>query len=298
MVTAGLGCDLIKRIVRPAASLLPPLDRSLDGELRYIRLVGMPIIENGILKRIIGTAMDVTEQEQLNQELQRREAYFRQMLNFTPQLAGVFGPNGERLYANRILLDYLGTTLDEWRQTPGDFFSSRPFIHPDDRERAARTYSDSARSGGSAFELELRVRKGDGSYRWFLARYNPVRDDKGQVMRWYAACTDIEDRKRAEDRLRSENVAVREEIDKASMFEEIVGTSPALQTVLSRISKVAPSDSTVLITGGEFLVHSIGPAWPIPSLHSRNDVSRRCGNAEGIPDRHGGIRTQLFVSSQ
>jgi len=111
MVTAGLGCDLIKRIVRPAASLLPPLDRSLDGELRYIRLVGMPIIENGILKRIIGTAMDVTEQEQLNQELQRREAYFRQMLDFTPQLAGVFGPNGERLYANRILLDYLGTTL-------------------------------------------------------------------------------------------------------------------------------------------------------------------------------------------
>jgi transcriptional regulator with GAF, ATPase, and Fis domain len=97
--------------------------------------------------------------------------------------------------------------------------------------------------------LEVRLRKSDGSYRWFLARYNPVRDNKRQVMRWYFACTDIEDRKQAEDRLRSENVALREEIDKASMFEEIVGTSPALKSVLSRISRVAPSDSTVLITG-------------------------------------------------
>ena len=76
-----------------------------------------------------------------------------------------------------------------------------------------------------------------------------MRDDKGQIFRWYIACTDIEDRRRAEERLQQENVALREEIDETSMFEEIVGTSPALQSVLSRISKVAPSDSTVLITG-------------------------------------------------
>jgi formate hydrogenlyase transcriptional activator len=68
-------------------------------------------------------------------------------------------------------------------------------------------------------------------------------------LRWYAACADIDDLKRAEERLQQENVALREEIDRASMFEEIVGTSPALQAVLSRISKVAPTDSTVLITG-------------------------------------------------
>ena len=66
---------------------------------------------------------------------------------------------------------------------------------------------------------------------------------------WYGAGTDIEDRKQAEQRLQDENVALREEIDKASMFEEIVGTSLPLQAVLSRISKVAPTDSGVLITG-------------------------------------------------
>jgi len=66
----------------------------------------------------------------------------------------------------------------------------------------------------------MRMRKSDGSYRWFLARFNPLRDEQGQIMRWYAAATDIEDRKQAEDRLRSENVALREEIDKASMLKK------------------------------------------------------------------------------
>jgi formate hydrogenlyase transcriptional activator len=97
--------------------------------------------------------------------------------------------------------------------------------------------------------LEVRVRKGDGSCRWFLSRFNPLHDDKGQVKRWYVASTDIDERKRAEEKLQQENVALREEIDKASMFEEIVGTSRSLKAVLSRIAKVAPTDSTVLITG-------------------------------------------------
>ena len=192
----------------------------------------------------MGTGMDVTEQEQLIEALRKSEEELRQMLDFAPQLIAVYGPNRERLYANRVALDYAGLSIDEWRQTE----ARGAFIHPDDREREL-AYFARARSNGSAGQLELRLRGGDGSYRWFLARYNSVRDDNGQILRWYVSCTDIEDRKRAEERLQQENVALREEIDKASMFEEIVGTSPALQTVLSRISKVAPTDSTVLITG-------------------------------------------------
>jgi len=69
--------------------------------------------------------------------------------------------------------------------------------------------------------------------------HNPVRDDQGKVLRWYAACADIEDRKRAEERLQRENAALREELDHASMFEEIVGSSEPLQKVLSQVSKVA-----------------------------------------------------------
>jgi PAS domain S-box-containing protein len=176
-------------------------------------------------------------------ELHRSETQLRQILDLTPQLIAVFGPHRERLYVNRMALDYFGLTLDEWRDTAHGAVG-----HPDESKRVQIQW-DHAMSSSSAFEMEVRMRKGDGSYRWFLNRWNPVRDEEGHILRWYVACTDIEDRKQAEERLQQENVALREEIDRASMFEEIVGTSPVLQTVLSRISKVAPTDSTVLITG-------------------------------------------------
>src|ERR1700756_2079512 len=173
-----------------------------------------------------------------------QEIEVRQILDLVPQLVAVYGPNRERLYANQVFLDYVGFSLEAWRQSVGRGRS----LHPDDVEPIG-LFFDQAVARGSAGELELRLRKRDGTYRWFLARFNPLRDEQGHITRWYIAATDIEDRKQAEERLRGENVALREEIDKASMFEEIVGTSPSLQTVVSLISKVAPTDSSVLVTG-------------------------------------------------
>jgi len=121
-------------------------------------------------------------------------------------------------------------------------------FHPEDSERL-RDVRAAAISGGAPFEYERRVRHRDGQFRWLLVQYNPVRDERGAVIRWYATGTDIDDRKQAEERTRQENFALREQIDQVFMFEEIVGSSPALKTVLSSIVKVAPTDSTVLITG-------------------------------------------------
>ena len=73
-------------------------------------------------------------------------------------------------------------------------------------------------------------------------RYNPLFDDQGRLIRWLTSGTDIEDRKRSEERLRDENLALREEIDRSSMFEEIVGSSKTLRKVLSEVDKVAPTD--------------------------------------------------------
>ena len=216
-----------------------------DGPVRDIHVLGHPVLNSsGHLIEFVGTVIDVTERKKAEEERRRSEMELRQILDLAPQHVAVFGPGRERLYANRASLDYLGVSLDQWRQRSG----IGDDVHPDDVERLIAA-ADRASSSSSAHELELRVRKGNGIYRWFLTRVNPVHDDNGQITRWYVACTDIEDRKQAEDRLRSENVALREEIDKASMFEEIVGTSSALKAVLSRISKVAPSDSTVLIMG-------------------------------------------------
>jgi formate hydrogenlyase transcriptional activator len=215
-----------------------------DGRVKHLHAIAHAVPSASGNREFVGAVTDITERKTAEEKIREQEAELRQMLDFAPQLIAVYGPNRERLYANHVALDYVGVSLEEWRRTqaPG------AFTHPDDREREV-AYFAGARSSGSAGQLELRLRGGDGSYRWFLARYNSVRDTNGHVQRWHVSCTDIEDRKRTEERLEQENVALREEIDKASMFEEIVGASPALQPVLSRISKVAPTDSTVLITG-------------------------------------------------
>jgi PAS domain S-box-containing protein len=215
------------------------------GAVRDIHSIGHPVFSpGGDLIEYTGTVIDVTERKRAEEELRRSEMELRQMLDLAPQVVAVYGPNNERLYANRVALDYLGLSLEEWQQA-----SDRSvYFHPDDRKRVLDSF-DRAFSTGSVEEVELRLRKGDGTYRWFLTRCVPLRDEKGQITRFYSASIDIDDRKRAEERLHQENVALREEVDKTSMFEEIVGASPALKSVLSRISKVAPSDSTVLLTG-------------------------------------------------
>ena len=176
----------------------------------------------------------------------------RQILDLTPQHVGVLEADGRPLYANRVTLEYFGVTIDEWRALPQAHDPQRAsrldLVHPDDRKH----FLDERRKRfleGTPHEFEARMRRHDGTLRWFLFRLNPLKDDRGQITRWYGTATDIDDRKTAEERLLQENVALREEVDKASMFEEIVGGSPALTAVLARVSKVASSDSTVLITG-------------------------------------------------
>src|SRR5712671_143062 len=232
MLAEHRGFDFTKRIVRS------------DGSIRHVRCVGTPAANSRVSQRFVGTGIDVTENEALTSALRKSEEELRQVLNLAPQFIAVFGRRLERLFMNRSGLDYFGLTLDDWRDKPPVCAVG----HPDDAERVQVQW-DRAMSTGSAFESEVRFRKGDGSYRWFLTRYNPLRDEQGQITRWYVAGTDIEDRKRAEEKLQQENVALREEIDKTSMFEEIVGGSPALTAVLLQVSKVASSDSTVLITG-------------------------------------------------
>jgi formate hydrogenlyase transcriptional activator len=204
----------------------------------------VPVLIGGALfqsaKDGVAFVLDLSEQKRAEEKIRGQEIELRQILDLAPQLMSVYGPKLERLYANRGALEYIGMSLDQWMQTPRG-----AFVHPDDVEKL----SDFEDTDPSGYDLEVRLLKGDGSFRWFLIRVSALRDEKGQLMRWLVSCTDIDERKRAEEKVQQENVALREEIDKASMFEEIVGTSVALQSVLSGIAKVSPTDSTVLITG-------------------------------------------------
>ena len=242
--------DLVKDALARAAQDATDFDyehRLLmpDGSVKHLHDLAHRMRDEAGNEEVVGVIMDITDRKVAEMEL-------RQMLDLTPQHVGVLGADGRPLYANRVTLEYFGVTIDTWRALPQTHDPQRAsrldLVHPDDRKH----FLDERRKRfleGAPHEFEARMRRHDGMFRWFLFRLNPLRDDQGQITRWYGTATDIDDRKTAEERLLQENVALREEIDKASMFEEIVGASPALTAVLSRVSKVAGSDSTVLITG-------------------------------------------------
>jgi formate hydrogenlyase transcriptional activator len=178
------------------------------------------------------------------EEIKQSEAQLRQITDAIAQTITVLGPDGVALYANQAVLDFSGLTMQDVMAAD---FRTR-FFHPEDVERL-RDERQRALAKGDPFELEQRARRQDGQYRWLLVQYRPLRNEQGEIIRWYATGTDIEDRKQAEERMRNENLALREEIDRESMFEEIVGSSEPLHAVLRQVARVAPVDSTVLILG-------------------------------------------------
>jgi formate hydrogenlyase transcriptional activator len=215
-----------------------------DGSIKHLHAVGHPVLnDSGDLVEFVGTAMDITERKQREDKIREHEVELRQILDAAPQHLSVLRGDGSHLYINQSSLDFLGLTLEAWQKR-----DIRELVHPDDAERVDRERKQ-ALSSGSPLEFEARFLRYDGEYRWLFLHYKPLKDQLGRITRWVVPAIDIDDRKRSEERLHHENVALREEIVKASMFEEIVGASPALQTVLSSIVKVARTDSTVLITG-------------------------------------------------
>jgi PAS domain S-box-containing protein len=210
------------------------------GTIKHIHVRARPLLDSSSTIEFVGAVTDITQRKAAEEKLRHQEAEVRQLLDFVPQLVVVFGPNHERLYANRAALDYRGLGLNEWREART--------VHPDDQDRV-KSCAHRASLAGEPYDLEVRLCNGEGQYRWFVANYRPMQDNEGPIKYWYVVLTDIEDHKKAEERLQQENLALREELEQASIFEEVVGTSPALRTVLSLVSQVAQSDSTVLISG-------------------------------------------------
>ena len=212
-----------------------------DGRVKHLHIIGRAM-KTGNLD-FVGAVTDITAAKKAEEKIRQSEKEARQLLDLSPLHITELGPDGARLYTNRASLDYFGITLQEWQKA-----GLQQVLHPQDAGLVSNDLPAKFQSG-SPFEYEVRLRREDGRYRWFHYRLNPMSDEQGRITRWYAAGTDIDDRKLAEQKLQEENVALREEVDKASMFEEIVGISVPLKKVLSRISKVAPTDSSVLITG-------------------------------------------------
>jgi formate hydrogenlyase transcriptional activator len=210
----------------------------------------------------------------------------RRITDAIPQTIVVLDPAGAPLYANSATLDYTGLAMEDVVEAG---FRERIF-HPDDMQRLAE-YRRAALARGIPFQIEQRALGKDGQYRWFLIHYKPFHDEHGRVTRWYATGTDIDERKRNEERTRNENVALREEFDHSFMFEEIVGSSQSLRKVLKAVDKVAATDSTMLILGET----GTGKELIARAIHKRSPRSSRAFirvNCAAIPSEL--IASELF----
>src|SRR3984885_10933370 len=261
--------------------------RRYDGEYRWFLIRVLPEFDaEGNVVRWLGSDTDIEDRKRVETKLLKDERELRQITDAIPHTIAVLDPKGKALYANQTMLDYTGLTMQDVLASD---FRARTF-HPEDLERV-----DEARQAGFArglpFEIELRALRKDGQYRWLLFRYNPLRDEEERLVRWYATGTDIDDRKRAEDRTQNENVALREDIVRSSMFEEIVGSSETLRRVLVHVSKVAPTDSTVLVLGET----GTGKELIARAIHNRSKRSNRAFirvNCAAIPQSL--IASELF----
>ncbi|HEX9383908.1 MAG TPA: sigma 54-interacting transcriptional regulator [Gemmatimonadaceae bacterium] len=261
--------------------------RRRDGVFRWFLARFEPVRDNaGEIVRWYGTSTDIDALKQAEAKVREDERALRRITDAIPQTIVVQDADGIPVYANQAVLDYTGLTMADILTSD---FRARIF-HPADLKRV-REQRQAALARGLPFEIEQRALRKDGQYRWFLIRYNPFRDEQGRLVSWYATGTDIDDRKRAEDRTRNENVALREEIVRSAMFEEIVGSSDALRTVLNQIAKVAPSDSTVLIQGET----GAGKELVARAIHNRSRRANRAFirvNCAAIPQSL--IASELF----
>ena len=261
--------------------------RRFDGEYRWFLLRAVPVRDEwGKVIRWYGTSTDIEDRKQAEEKLRQDERELRRITDAIAQPIGVLAPDGSTLYANQVVLDYAGLSLEDIK---ADDLAAE-ITHPDDLARV-RDEQQRGLSSGESFQMEQRVRRKDGQYRWFLGRFNPLRDDEGRIIRWYGTGIDIEERKQAEERVQKENVALREEIDHSSMFEEIVGSSQALGKVLAQAAKVAPMDSTVLILGET----GTGKELIARAIHKRSKRSARAFirvNCAAIPTAL--IASELF----
>ncbi len=265
----------IKTPIEAMGSGLTRFERAFlrrDGAMLTVEVSLSPMLPGG--RQVV--IRDITDRKRAEDALKEQARQLQQVIDVAPVHMFIWEAHANVSYGNRATLDYFGPIP---RKHPMEFLDL--VTHSEDIAALKKGIQEAFKHG-EAFEAEVRMRRHDGDYRWFSYRLNPLRDEQRRITRWCGVRTDIDDQKRAQERSQRENLALREEIDKASMFEEIVGTSSALQAVLVRVAKVAASDTTVLITGET----GTGKELIARAIHRRSPRSSRAfvsANCAAIP---------------
>lgn len=190
-----------------------------DESVKYIHLFAHATRDNYGRLEYVGAAQDVTDQEQLLQKLRQSEQDLRTIIDTIRQIIVVLAPDGTTLYANQVAFDFSGLNVNE--------LNGKGFMESVCQPVELNRVLDRRRVGmleGVPFETETRVLFKRTQYRWVLLQYNPLKDDHGQIIRWYATATDIDDRKKAEEALRSSERNLSQMINAIPCWSDVFGS--------------------------------------------------------------------------
>jgi len=231
-----------------------------DGTVKHIQGIGHPLLdETGNIIEYVGSDVDVTERKRTEEKLQRSEADLLEAQRISQTGSWKLDVSSGKVTVSPQIFRIFGVKPDEGMSTT-EFWLNRN--HPEDAKRIEDLFERS-RIQKTDYDADYRIVLPDGTVKHLHAVGHPVLNEAGDLVEFVGTAIDVteqtqarielekafEEIKRLKDHLHDENLVLREQIDQAFMFEEIVGASPALKSVLSSIVKVAPTDSTVLITG-------------------------------------------------
>jgi len=230
--------------------------RAKDGSFRVLLSSAEKLVIAGEESLLVASS-DITERVAAQQALRESEERFRNMADTAPVMIWIAGPDKRCTYFNKRWLDFTGRSMEE---ELGDGWIQG--VHPEDYDRCLETYVSSF-DERQPFEMEYRFRRQDGEHRWIYDTGIPHFSSSGTFLGYIGTAIDITERKESEvalqaahedlhhikNQLEAENISLQQELQWDDKFGGILGHSDAIKYVLFKINQVAPTDSTVLITG-------------------------------------------------
>jgi PAS domain S-box-containing protein len=232
-----------------------------DGSVKHLRVMGRPAKNDRGSLEFVGAVTDVTERRRADEILRRSEGYLAEAQRLTRTGSWAWNVAARHsLYWSQENYRLFGFDPEDGIPSDNSFYQR---VHPEDRERVREAAFLERPNEGSDFDVDFRIVLPDGTLKYARSTGHPVFDAAGNIVEYIGTAMDVTEQHEARaaletafrqikalrDQLYNENIALREEINRSSMFEELVGESSALQTVLAHVVRVAPTDSTVLITG-------------------------------------------------
>jgi PAS domain S-box-containing protein len=233
--------------------------RRFDGEYRWFVLLTRPLLgATGQIVKWCGINTDIEDHKRSEEAQLAREEHYRSIADSIPALIAFTTPTGEVESVNRHVLEYFGATLEELKG-----WAVSNIVHPDDLPAVIAAWQRAMETGES-FEIEQRLRRADGIYRWFQVRGLPLRDTKNSIVRWYVLETDIDDRRRAEAMLAGEKRLL-----------DMVSSGRSMPEILDAICRLVEATasgchcSVVLVDSkGARLEHGAAPSLPVSFINS------------------------------